>query len=78
MVVKIKMLSARYPECQEDNCHYRRECANHQSAGDWRSEDGLTPDLKKNVDGEWECSQSPTDHSGARFSDGTCALGESC
>lgn len=36
--------------CLSDGCPYRKECANHRSAGDFRSEDGFTPELT--VEGE--------------------------
>jgi hypothetical protein len=31
--------------CLEETCLYRKNCANHVSAGDFRSEDGFTPKL---------------------------------
>jgi hypothetical protein len=31
--------------CLEETCLYRKSCANHVSAGDFRSEDGFTPKL---------------------------------
>ena len=31
--------------CLEETCLYRKNCANHISAGDFRSEDGFTPEL---------------------------------
>ena len=31
--------------CLEETCLYRKNCANHVSAGDFRSEDGFTPEL---------------------------------
>lgn len=35
----------RIVNCLEQNCPYRRSCANHDSAGDFRSEDGFSPEL---------------------------------
>lgn len=31
--------------CKSDDCPYRQECAQHDSAGDFRDEDGFTPEL---------------------------------
>lgn len=47
-----------YLECRSE-CPLDRECANHTTAGDFRSEDGFTPNLKK-VNGVWMCSQKET------------------
>lgn len=33
------------PQCMTDSCPYTRECANHTTAGDFRTEDGRTPNL---------------------------------
>lgn len=35
------------PICTTKHCIYRKECAQHETAGDYRSEDGLTPSLYK-------------------------------
>ena len=40
--------------CEETDCSLRRECANHGSAGDFRSEGGTTPDAKF-IAGVWMC-----------------------
>ena len=32
-------------DCLEDKCPFKRMCANHYTAGDFRSEDGFTPEL---------------------------------
>ncbi len=32
--------------CGEEDCIYKRTCANHVSAGDYRMEDGFTPELQ--------------------------------
>lgn len=32
-------------DCQEMRCAFRDTCANHTTAGDFRSEDGITPKL---------------------------------
>lgn len=31
--------------CNDEDCPNRRECTNHQSAGDFRSDAGLRPEL---------------------------------
>jgi hypothetical protein len=32
-------------DCLDEKCRYRKECANHRTAGDFRCEGGFTPDL---------------------------------
>lgn len=43
-----------YPQggisCLTDKCPFARECANHRTAGDYRYEDGFTPELDKEGD----------------------------
>jgi len=58
-IVRVKLWQ-KYSACQVE-CPFASECANHTSAGDYRTEDGLTPDLHK-VGDHWECSQQPKDH----------------
>lgn len=41
--------------CLSETCPYNRECANHVTAGDFRSEDGFTP-LLIELHGEYFCS----------------------
>jgi hypothetical protein len=43
--IKHQVYSSGYIECQED-CPFDRVCANHSSAGDFRSEDGASPALE--------------------------------
>lgn len=45
--------------CLETNCLYRASCANHTSAGDYRSEDGFRPELYLQ-DGEVYCKTTDT------------------
>jgi len=46
-----KQINAERPQswtdviCNEEDCWWRRECANHATAGDFRSEDGTRPKL---------------------------------
>lgn len=62
-----------YPACLEENCSYKYECANHHTAGDFRTEDGLTP-LLKMIDAKWTCTKKPTSTGmGAVLYDGTFA-----
>jgi len=51
-------LLGMFPECQSKKCTLRKECANHCTAGDFRMEDGGTPDLTKDIHGYWECTES--------------------
>lgn len=56
-------------ECKE-TCPYDRECANHESAGDFRTDDGLVPTLTK-VEGGYHCDRNPKrTGGGAILSDG--------
>ena len=41
-------------QCLEDGCLWRKVCANHVSAGDFRSEDGTMPFLRL-IDGVVHC-----------------------
>lgn len=43
----------KYGCCLSSGCLYRKECAQHSSAGDFRSEDGFRPDFS-----ETECRTS--------------------
>jgi len=60
-----------YPACLADDCPHHKECANHTSAGDFRSLDGDTPALAM-VGSKWLCTKCP-EHSGrgAILTDGT-------
>jgi hypothetical protein len=31
--------------CENSDCPFKRECSNHSSAGDFRTEDGFSPEL---------------------------------
>lgn len=41
-------------DCLSETCKFKRECANHRTAGDFRSEDGFSPELVSK-DGEIFC-----------------------
>lgn len=70
--VPVKMWR-KFPLCQAQ-CPFDRECANHISAGDYRTESGLTSDLHR-VGKHWECSQCPTLNLGAILIDKSPIVG---
>lgn len=44
----IEVTNIEYPgyfECCDEECKYRKECAQHETAGFFRTEDGFTPEL---------------------------------
>lgn len=41
-------------DCSMERCKYTRTCANHVTAGDFRSEDGFSPEIRQ-VDAEFFC-----------------------
>lgn len=45
-----------YPACLDEECPLKQDCANHTTAGDYRTKDGLTPDLVK-TDAGWQCNR---------------------
>ena len=47
------------PICVSKTCWLNKECANHETAGDFRSEAGFTPNLQKK-DNVWYCEQKET------------------
>jgi hypothetical protein len=60
------------PVCYDAGCPHGRSCANHATAGEFRYEGGLTPDLRQVVPGSWRCSQQPTETKlGAALIDGS-------
>lgn len=58
--IKFERLNGSNPiiECQEpdSSCPYTRDCANHRTAGDFRTEGGWSPDLQYFF-GDWLCSK---------------------
>lgn len=70
VTVVVYGIKNKYPDCQEERCAFKHTCANHRSAGEFRNEDGLTPDLKE-IDGVWKCSQNPINANGAIMADGS-------
>ena len=41
--------------CQNEKCHFSSECANHETAGEFRSESGFTPQLTLWPDKSIDC-----------------------
>jgi hypothetical protein len=55
--------------CENDDCQYRYECANHQSAGDFRTDGGIQPRLMY-IRGVLHCEtfyMEPDDESAERY-----------
>jgi hypothetical protein len=71
-LIKVELVGKdkKFPSCQETTCGFIGDCANHNSAGYFRVEDGLTPDIKHETNG-WVCSRQPANHTGAILVDGT-------
>lgn len=44
-IIKLSLWGPEFPECASKNCPRRKECANHETDGDFRIEDGETPNL---------------------------------
>ena len=44
-VIEHKIYPGGGIDCLEDKCPFKRECANHYTAGEFRGEDGFTPEL---------------------------------
>lgn len=53
------------PVCCSETCQLRSECSNHSTAGDFRSESGFAPNLLRERDGSWTCTQEETSCLGA-------------
>lgn len=66
--VKIKA-DKRWPLVCENDCIFKKKCANSASAGDYRSESGTTPDFEKNEDGTITCYGSTVMNLGMRLFD---------
>ena len=43
--ITIDLCGGRFIECQDETCRWNRECTNHRSAGDFRMDYGLRPEL---------------------------------
>lgn len=47
--------------CESETCEFRKVCAQHYTAGDFRSEDGDTPNIIS-INDLYFCNQTITDH----------------
>ena len=54
MKIQLKIWNGMGITCLSENCVFKRECANHTTAGEFRSEDGFTPELYEKH-GEYFC-----------------------
>lgn len=45
--MKIPLSNNKYLNCESDDCPFNRECANHETAGDFRSDSGFSPKVEK-------------------------------
>ncbi len=46
-IAAMKIKLDEYGCCESATCGFRKECAQHGSAGDFRSEDGFTPEFSE-------------------------------
>lgn len=54
--VDVEVLTTGLIVCKSRYCRYERECANHLTAGDFRTEDGFTPRICKSENDKWLCT----------------------
>lgn len=54
----------QYIACKEE-CPHSKECANHDTAGDFRSEDGMTPNITLDDNDELQCDKNALQGHGA-------------
>jgi len=78
--VSIKVLATGLAQCDSIACRYIHECANHASAGDYRTENGFTPRLCQDANGKWQCltigtPAVPSECFGYEFPEGDYGLG---
>ena len=45
MKIEATILKAGGICCNQDSCPFKSDCANHRTAGDYRSESGFTPEI---------------------------------
>lgn len=53
--IEVEIYEAGGVGCKSEDCKYRNDCANHVTAGDYRYEDGIKPELVE-VGGEFFCA----------------------
>lgn len=54
--IKTEVLTTGLIVCKSRDCRYKRECANHTTAGDFRTEDGFTPRMCQDENDNWLCT----------------------
>jgi hypothetical protein len=54
--VDVEVLTTGLIVCKSRDCRYKRECANHTTAGDFRTEDGFTPRMCEGENDKWLCT----------------------
>jgi hypothetical protein len=54
-MTRVTIMKSGYIDCHEKSCFYRQSCANHETAGDFRYEDGISPEFVVFDDGTLEC-----------------------
>lgn len=45
--MKLELVRNKYLNCESEDCPFRKECAQHTTAGDFRSESGFSPKVEK-------------------------------
>lgn len=53
--INVKIYDQGGVDCTVEHCVFKFECANHKTAGDYRNEDGFTPDITEE-DGQFLCA----------------------
>lgn len=53
--VKIEILKSGLWLCHSNTCRFKSECANHTTAGDFRTKGGFTPELFRRFADHWAC-----------------------
>lgn len=51
--IDVKVYSGGFIECYSINCPLRKDCANHCSAGDFRNDWGIRPDIRSLTKNEY-------------------------
>ncbi len=59
------ILDSGLPLCETSDCASKHRCANHHSAGDFRHEDGGTPNLTLKRNGTVTCDKTTKSNDGA-------------
>ena len=48
--MKLHIHNNRSLDCDSSDCPFRKECAQHDTAGDYRTESGFSPEIEKQGD----------------------------